>query len=130
MHALITTAEVKILASRWLPPILWAGIIFWLSSIPDLRSDLPTVWDFILRKIGHVAEFGVLTLFILRAVQPLNRQKILAAALSSLLYAISDEMHQRFIPGRDGAASDVIIDAIGIALAFLYATIKIKQKPR
>lgn len=123
-------AKIKHFAIYWVPVLIWAGFIFWLSSIPDLRSELPAAWDTILRKIGHVIAFGVLAWLILKALHPLNRQKILAAGLSSLLYAISDEIHQQFVPGRTGTASDIIIDAIGIALVCLHTAAKIKQKPQ
>ena len=50
----------------WGPVLLWAGFIFFLSSIPDLSSGLEQ--DFLLRKIAHVAEYAVLALLLWRAL--------------------------------------------------------------
>jgi VanZ family protein len=93
---------------RWAPVVAWAGVIFVLSSIPDLGTDLGT-WDLVLRKIAHAAEFAVLGLLLLRA---LGREG-LALALG-IAYAASDELHQHFVPGRQGAPVDVLIDAVGV----------------
>jgi VanZ family protein len=93
---------------RWAPVVAWAGVIFVLSSIPDLGTDLGT-WDLVLRKIAHAAEFAVLGLLLVRA---LGREG-LALALG-IAYAASDELHQHFVPGRQGAPVDVLIDAVGV----------------
>ncbi len=100
--------------SRWIPAILWAGLIFFLSSIPDLKSNFPTTLDLILRKLAHMVEFGILTWLVWRAILSFSWSGII-----SLLYAISDELHQRFVPGREGTLRDVIIDAIGVIIAIL-----------
>ena len=53
--------------SLWLPVVAWAGLIFALSSVPDLGTGLGT-WDLVLRKLAHAAEFAVLGLLLLRAL--------------------------------------------------------------
>ena len=45
--------------SAWLPVVVWAAVIFTLSSIPSLGTGLGA-WDTVLRKAGHMAEFAVL----------------------------------------------------------------------
>jgi VanZ family protein len=97
---------------RWLPVIAWAGFIFTLSSIPNLHSGLPDIWDLILRKIGHMAEFGVLARLVYRAWP--HR---LGAGVCSVFYAITDELHQRTVPGRHGSILDVLVDSVGILFA-------------
>ncbi len=94
--------------SRWLPVVLWAGLIFGLSSIPDLGTGLGG-WDLALRKIAHAAEYAVLGALLLRA---LGRE--LTAVAIGIAYAVTDEVHQAFVPGRHGAALDVVIDAVGV----------------
>lgn len=112
----------------WGPVAAWAGLIFYLSGIPDLKTNLE--YDFMLRKIAHILEYLILTFFLYRAfrgsfkINPL-RLFIYPVFLSSL-YAISDEVHQYFVPGRMCAFNDVLIDAIGI-LGF-YIIIKIFAK--
>lgn len=64
-----------------------------------------------LRKIAHVAEYAVLGALLARATARAN----LAFALGTL-YAISDEIHQSFVPGRAGSPLDVAIDAVGVTI--------------
>lgn len=107
----------------WLPVLIWTGFIFFLSSQPDLKSDLPQTWDFFFRKIAHMAEYGILIYLLFRAFRgyDLNSRKSLILAITfSFLYAISDEYHQSFVFGREGTARDVVIDTIGIIAVSLW----------
>ena len=47
------------LLTVWLPVLIWAAVIFTLSSIPSLSTGLGT-WDTILRKGAHLAEYAIL----------------------------------------------------------------------
>jgi VanZ family protein len=97
----------------WLPVLLWAAVIFTLSSIPSLSTGLG-LWDTILRKGAHVTEYAVLGALLYRA---LGREvPALAAGIAS---AATDELHQHFVRGRHGAPIDVAIDAVGVALGML-----------
>ena len=96
--------------SAWLPVVAWAALIFTLSSIPDLGTGLGG-WDLLLRKIAHATEYAVLGLLLLRA---LGRE--LPAAAVGIAYAVTDEVHQAFVPGRQGAAVDVLVDSVGVLL--------------
>ena len=118
----------------WLPVILWAGMIFFLSSIPDLRSGLPNIFDLILRKIAHAGEFGVLAILVMRAISSSSFKQIKQSTISTIviviiiviLYAISDEIHQDFVPGRIASATDVLIDSIGALTGLLIFALKRK----
>lgn len=111
----------------WLLLFFWMGIIFCLSSQPDLKSGLENRVDFVLRKLAHITEYGILTFLAWRSfISSLGSStsklsKILIyAVIFSALYAISDEYHQFFVQGRVGSPIDVLIDSIGIiATAFL-----------
>jgi VanZ family protein len=94
----------------WLPVLAWAALIFALSSVPDLGTGLGG-WDLLLRKLAHAGEYAVLGALLLRAT---GRTGV-ALALG-ILYAVSDEVHQAFVPGRAGSPVDVAIDAAGVAL--------------
>jgi VanZ family protein len=94
----------------WLPVAAWAAVIFALSSIPSLGTGLGT-WDLLLRKLAHAAEYAVLGALLLRAL----RRPLPAFALA-VLYAVTDEVHQTFVPGREGAPLDVVVDAAGAAV--------------
>jgi VanZ family protein len=105
--------------SLWLPVVAWAGLIFTLSSIPDLGTGLGG-WDLVLRKTAHAAEFAVLGFLLLRAV---GRE--IAALLLGIAYALTDELHQHFVPGRQGSVLDVLLDSVGVALGvFLLRRIR------
>lgn len=111
--------------SSWVPVALWAWGIFFLSSIPSLNSGLG-IWDFILRKIAHVTEFAILTVLLIRGLYrtwpAAARKKLIAIAGSlSFLYAVSDEFHQSFVPGRTPSFHDVMIDSIGIVVIVYLA---------
>ena len=95
------------MASRWLPVLVWAGVIFAFSSIPSLNSGLGT-WDFVLRKGAHMTEYAILALLLVRATGSYAWAFAVAVA-----YAGSDEFHQTFVRGRHGSPVDVGIDAAG-----------------
>jgi VanZ family protein len=97
----------------WLPVVAWAALIFALSAQPDLTTGLGT-WDTILRKLAHLVEYGILGALLLRALA--LRVPAIAAGIA---YAISDEIHQAFVPGRYASALDVAIDSAGVVLGVL-----------
>jgi VanZ family protein len=97
----------------WLPVVAWAGVIFALSSVPDLGTGLGG-WDLLLRKLAHAGEYALLGALLLRALS-----RDLPAFALGVAYAISDELHQHFVPGRRGAPLDVLIDAVGVGLGVL-----------
>jgi VanZ family protein len=97
----------RLLLGAWLPVVVWAAVIFALSSLPSLSTELGT-WDTILRKLAHVTEYAILGALLCRAV----RRPAATVAIATL-YAVSDEVHQTFVEGRHGAPLDVGIDALG-----------------
>jgi VanZ family protein len=99
--------------THWLPVVLWAGVIFGLSSIPSLSSGLGT-WDLVLRKGAHITEYAILALLLARALQ----HELPAFALG-LFYAMSDEVHQHFVRGRHAAPLDVAIDSVGLVIGLM-----------
>jgi VanZ family protein len=110
-------ARISRLASLFLPPLVVMAAIFLLSSQTSDPTDRP-LWELALRKLGHVSEYLLLTLAWARALGG----RISVAAAISVLYAVSDELHQTFVSGRHGTPVDVVIDSIGISLAcLLYA---------
>ena len=94
----------------WAPVVLWAAMIFALSSVPDLGTGLGT-WDLVLRKLAHAGEFAVLGALLLRALP----DELPALGLG-IFYAASDELHQHFVEGRVGSPLDVLIDSVGVAI--------------
>jgi VanZ family protein len=97
----------------WAPVLLWAGVIFALSSIPSLSTGFG-VWDTLLRKGAHLTEYAVLGVLLMRAV---GRE--LPAFALGIAYAATDEIHQHFVRGRHASPFDTAFDACGLALGFL-----------
>jgi VanZ family protein len=108
-----TMPPVQSKLSLWLPVVVWAGVIFAVSSIPSLSSGLG-VWDTVLRKAAHMAEYAVLAALLWRAL----RSELVGLA-AALAYAATDELHQAFVRGRHGSPVDVAIDGIGAAIGLL-----------
>lgn len=105
----------KILA--WIYVFVWCAVIFFFSSIPDLKIKELGFWDFILRKIAHITEYAILSILLTNAFfSTTNLKEFRIYSLSfilSVVYAISDELHQYFVPGRCFSITDILIDGIG-----------------
>jgi VanZ family protein len=99
----------------WAPVVLWAAVIFVVSSIPDLGTGLGT-WDTVLRKLAHIAEYAILGGLILRAARNAPAAVLLASA-----YAATDEVHQAFVTGRHGSPLDWLVDTAGAVLGVALA---------
>lgn len=114
----------------WLAVAVWASIIFFFSAQPSLSTNLG-IWDLILRKLAHFSEFGILNLLTWRALNRSGVPRFAAigwAGLFSLLYAFSDEYHQRFVSGRSSSIRDVGVDLAGIIAAMLAAAYILRRR--
>ena len=96
----------------WAPVLLWAGVIFALSSVPELGTGLGT-WDLVLRKLAHASEYAILAMLLTRALADLP------AFLGAFAFAITDELHQALVPGRSARPLDVAIDVTGALLGLM-----------
>jgi len=104
---------------------VWTVSIFLLSAQPDLRFVDDVDLDFVVRKLGHMGVFGILVLLLWRALgltTTLRPPWAWALALT-VLYAISDELHQGTVVGRHPDVTDVGIDSLGAILFVLAASI-------
>ena len=123
----------------WLPPIAWTIMILaassdvfsashtggWIELVISWlgRSLSPTALDLLnlmLRKIGHVTAYGILSALSFRALRGERprwnpRWAIGAIALATLVASI-DEYHQSFIPSRTGTWHDVALDTAAAIL--------------
>ncbi len=110
------------LLRRWGPPLALMALIFFLSSRPKLPGPENPLWNLLVKKGGHFVVFGALAWLYVRALtdeRPARARDYWLAWGLTLLYAISDEFHQSFTPGRHPALSDVVIDQLGAATALL-----------
>lgn len=102
---------------RFIPAVIFMVTIFLLSSRQNLGTGLGG-WDTALRKGAHMAEFGLLWFLWWWAFR--YRYAGVAASIT-ILYAVSDEVHQHFVPTRNGSPIDVLIDTTGVVLAMVIA---------
>ncbi len=106
--------------AAWGPALLWMGGIFYLSSRSTLPGPSNPFWNTLLKKGGHAIVYALLALLYRRALQPATRSNGLAWLLAAL-YAITDEAHQHFVPGRHATLTDWLIDGAGAALGLFLA---------
>ena len=103
---------------RWAPVLLWATLIFVLSSMSTLPAPPGGLTD----KHAHFGTYGVLAALLVWAItdrRPSRTTWAVAAAAVALaaLYGASDEWHQSFVPGREVSGLDLAADTGGAALA-------------
>ena len=115
----------------WLPVFFYAGLIYWLSSQTGVEA--PPLFPHV-DKIFHGVEYGILGWLLARAFmhaswsQPKKHTIQLLAVCAAMLYGISDEYHQSFVPGRSAEYWDVLADTIGGALGgWMYTFFNFKE---
>jgi VanZ family protein len=119
------------LGLAWVLVAVWAGFIFTLSATPNLRFVQSDAIDFVVRKAGHMAAFGILAVLLWRAISYSRKGGAVAVSLAlTILYAASDEFHQSFTAGRHASPVDVGIDSIGAAIALLALTVWLRLRSR
>ena len=107
----------------WLPVFLYAGFIFYMSSIPT--TGLPSLFPHA-DKLIHIAEYTLFAWFITRAIKysfnNIRATKLyFIVILINCIYGLSDEFHQSFVATRHSSIWDVVADTIGgIIGVFLY----------
>jgi VanZ family protein len=138
----------RTLLKYWLPVIVWMALIFSASAdglslqrssriiapilrwlFPHLADDTVNLIVFIVRKCAHLTEYAVLALLAWRALRkplrddprPWRWREALIALGCVAAYAATDEIHQVFVPSRQGSPWDVLLDSTGAALGLLAA---------
>jgi VanZ family protein len=112
---------------RWLrdvaPLSVWLALIFALSAQSTLVNLNTDAEEKLFNKTAHIGVYAVLTWLWWRALSPQRQAAwpVLGAALAlTVLYGLSDEVHQYFVPGRHAQVADMLFDASGgLAMALL-----------
>lgn len=115
--------------------VAWMFMIFYLSSIPGDELGPDTLIINLIKKSGHFVIFGVLAALNLstfkgrKTLVDTGSAVFLLSLFLTVLYAVGDEYHQSFTPGRHSSGYDVVIDACGAltVLGLLY-TLNIRTK--
>ena len=123
---------------EWLPVIVWGALIFTLSTstfsaantakiidpllrllIPGITASSVDVGHMLVRKAAHFTEYGILFWLLVRG--PMAERPYLALMLC-VLYALTDEGHQVFVPGRTASLYDVALDSTGALFSHFLTT--------
>ena len=117
---------------RWIPAIVMMAIIFVASSTPS--SELPNYgfWDMLVKKGGHMMGYGLLSIAWWYGFS-FDSKKGWLAWLLAFIYAISDEFHQSFTPGRNPSAVDVLFfdgggALVGLSTLVIWFRMRAKKK--
>jgi len=106
----------------WLPVAAYAGLIFYLSSLSQPEEYVPSLLEELGDKVLHAMEFGMLGILCYRAFRHAAgawtaHYALLLAVAASVGYALTDEVHQAFVPLREPDAWDLLADSIGASIA-------------
>lgn len=138
----------------WLLAAVWMIVIFQFSGKPAQESDTQSLfiikqiniiannfgfkgeilnndWNYFIRKIAHTCEYAVLGILLFLAFSSsgiTDKKLLLYTILFCIIYAVTDEIHQVFIPGRAAKVTDVLIDTfgglIGIGISRIFGSLK------
>lgn len=133
-----TPIKFQLIMFYYAPMILWMALIFTMSTgvgrdthsvgilvrlirtfdppaAREMRLEVLHLIDYVLRRCAHIVEYMVLMLLVFRTVQHgrsrLCWKKALFAFAICVAYAVTDETHQRFVPGRTASIRDVMLDS-------------------
>jgi VanZ family protein len=115
---------------RWIPALIVMVVIFLFSNTPGQKLPDYGLLDKLVKKGGHMTGYALLALSYWYALG-FDPRKIGVAWLLAIGYALTDEFHQSFVPGRTPSYVDVFVfDGIGAALALLVTRfVKKLQSP-
>ena len=124
---------------RWLAVIVWVGFIWYMSShsvppgdpigrVADVVRTIPVrltlpgrSMEFMVGKVGHLLEYALLGALLLAATWGRLKNRVLGVMLIGVMVAAIDETRQYFVPGREAAVRDVVIDAVGLMIGIVIA---------
>jgi len=110
----------------WFPPVIWMGMIYYMSSQKSITITENVVTDFVTFKTLHIIEYAFLFFLLYRAFQSIKHLQMPICGLSAFFitigYSITDELHQLSIPTRQGRVRDVLFDIVGMLV--MYVIIK------
>jgi VanZ family protein len=113
--------------ARWLAVLGWMGLIFGVSAQPDLPHPSSGMLDWLVSIAGHVSEYAMLGGLLAWAIRRGRTWKGLGLAF---FYALSDELHQAFVPGRTADPLDLVFDVLGAAVGiglFVWLSVRLRR---
>ena len=129
---------------------LWMLVIFLFSHQPAGKSDTQSgffvsllapvvpvqdgdLLTFIVRKAAHFTLYCILGVLIYSAVRhhtPTKKQAVAISIGAVLSYALLDEFHQLFVPGRSGEVRDVLIDTVAGSIGVAFFSLLPKRSKK
>lgn len=118
--------------------VLWMNLVFGFSAQNSAESsglsEMIASWfsddiivqrriEPVIRKIAHFSEYGLGGMLFFSLFSTFNikeKKRIVCAGILGVIYAITDEAHQLFVPGRAGKITDVYIDSLGVITGVLF----------
>jgi VanZ family protein len=115
------------LVKYWLPVVIWSAVILAASGdffsaehsggmLKAMLGDFPPWLHIALRKLSHLAGYGILGVLAFRAARVDLGHPLLVSLLIAVVVAIADETHQSTVPTRTSSAGDVLLDLAGAGL--------------
>lgn len=92
----------------------------------DDQLQLAKMIDHPVRKTAHATEYAILAILVFLAISYCRKRTYLHSLCIAIAYAVSDEIHQYFVPGRACMVTDIVIDSSG-ALAGLFLVFLLKR---
>lgn len=104
-------------------------VIFLGSSHSNVVLSESPSKDNLMKNLGHIIEYALLGFLIFRAVYSekgdtlTSRYVWLWSLIGGILYGVSDEVHQMFVPARTAYLGDILMDGVGAGMGVLFAII-------
>ena len=103
----------------WLPVFVWASFIFYFSSLPEIPQPIIEIIPETL--ILHMIEYAIFSILLFRVFinsknSTFRENAIHLTIIIAILYGVTDEIHQHFVPGRVFCYFDIIANSVGSAV--------------
>lgn len=117
----------RLTVRRWLPPLLWAGVILFGTSLPQEAVPVQTA------RVDKYLHFGIYTVFsflLTRQISDITTRWRAAAiaVVFAVVFGALDEWHQRFIPGRSTELADWQADSLGAVVGALACVAILRRR--
>ncbi len=105
----------------WLPVVLYAGLITFMSSLSSTGVEVPSFFFGLEDKVIHAIEYGIFGIlwyraYVYAAGRTMASYATILAIISSALFGMTDEVHQYFVPLRHADVWDLVADTIGATI--------------
>lgn len=105
----------------WVPVVIYAGLIFYISSLEHPELYAPSWFELLGDKLLHALEYSILGILCYRSFRHAAgawsaRHALILGVIVAAAYGVTDELHQAFVPTREASLLDVLADSIGASV--------------